>query len=113
MKRLIIFITIIFSSFSVFAQSDIVTDSFKVDGNCSMCKKRIEDAAYIKGVKRADWDEHSHILTLVYRSSKTTRIKVEESIAKSGHNTADIKAVREGYNSLPECCQYETNTCNH
>lgn len=112
MKRLIIFITIIFSSLSVFAQSDIVTDSFKVDGTCTMCKKRIEDAAYIKGVKRADWNKETHTLTLVYRSSKTNLTKVEESIAKAGHHAAGIKATKEDYEKLPECCQYETNTCN-
>lgn len=112
MKPLIFFIAILFSSLSASAQNDIVTDSFKVDGTCSMCKKRIEDAAYIKGVKRAEWNKETHMLTLVYRTSKTTLTKVEEQIAKAGHNAASIKATKEDYEKLPECCQYETNTCN-
>ncbi|MBS1590173.1 MAG: copper chaperone, partial [Bacteroidetes bacterium] len=51
MKSIIIFIFSALLSSAALAQSDIKTDSFKVDGNCNMCKNRIEEAAYVRGVK--------------------------------------------------------------
>jgi len=78
-----------------------------------MCKKRIENAAYIKGVKRADWNEETHILTVVYRTSKTDAQQIEHSIAKAGHTTENVEATEEDYKKLPECCQYKTNNCEH
>jgi len=37
--------------------------SFEVKGNCEMCKKRIEKAAFsVKGVKMATWDIPSNII---------------------------------------------------
>lgn len=114
MKQFILFITIIFSTLSVFAQDkDIATESYNVDGTCGMCKKRIEKAAYIKGVKRADWDKDTHKLTLVYRPSKTSANEILTAVAKAGHSNEMVKATAEDYENLPKCCHYETETCEH
>lgn len=114
MKRFLFFITIIFASFSAIAQEkkDISTASFKVDGNCNMCKKRIENAAYIKGVKRAEWNKESKTLTVTYRSSKTSEQAIQESVAHAGHDAGTVKAAEEDYKKLPDCCAYKTATCN-
>jgi copper chaperone CopZ len=113
MKRLIIFITIIISSLSLFAQDeDIKTQTFKVQGNCGMCKKRIEDAAYVKGVKRAEWNKDEKTLTVIYKPSKTSSDKILSSVAKVGHSSETITATEANYKKLPGCCQYKTNTCN-
>lgn len=114
MKRFLLFITIIFASFSAIAQEkkDIATASFKVDGTCNMCKKRIENAAYVKGVKRAEWDKQSKMLTVTYRSSKTSEQAIQESIAHKGHDAGAVKATEEDYKKLPDCCAYKTATCN-
>ena len=40
------------------------TESFKVLGNCNMCKARIEKAARAEGVTAASWDEKSQLLTV-------------------------------------------------
>lgn len=114
MKQFIVFLSIIFSCSAVFAQDkDIAAASFKVDGNCNMCKKRIEDAAYIKGVKRADWNKDSHQLTLIYKPSKTSPEAILKSVAHAGHGSEKIAASDADYNKLPECCHYKTNTCEH
>ena len=113
-KRSFFFILFILFSFSGFAQSnDIRTDSFLVAGNCGMCKKRIEDAAYIKGVKRADWSADTKMLTVVYRPSKTDTTVIQQNLAKAGHEAGLVKANEDAYNSLPGCCHYRTETCNH
>ena len=116
MKRLIVFLIIILSSFSmVMAQGgkDIAVEKFKVDGNCDMCKKRIENAAYIRGVKLAEWDKETHILTVTYRPSKTSAEAVATHIAHAGHDTEKVKATEEDYKKLPDCCAYKTASCNH
>ena len=113
MKRLIIFINLLLLSIGAFAQNDIRTDSFKVEGNCNMCKKRIEEAAFVKGVKHVDWNKETHQLTVIYRSSKTTTEAVAKSIAKAGHSSQIVAANEKDYQSLPDCCHYKTNSCEH
>jgi len=108
MKNIIgLLAAIIISTASASAQGkDVVTDSFTVKGTCGQCKKRIENAAYVPGVKRAEWDITSKILTVTYRSSKTTLEKIEQHIADAGHDAGDIKAPAEKYEQLPSCCAY-------
>lgn len=114
MKRLIVFLSIIFSSLLTYAQTqDVRTEYFKVEGNCNMCKKRIEDAAYTKGVKRAEWDKATHMLTVTYRPSKTNAKAILTAVAKAGHTSQQVAATEEAYNKLPECCHYKTNSCEH
>lgn len=115
MKQVIVFLSIIFSSFTVLAQDtkSIVTETYKVDGNCDMCKKRIETAAFIKGVKRAEWNEDKHELTVIYKPSRTNANDILASVAKAGYSSEKIAATEVDYNKLPECCHYKTAICNH
>lgn len=78
-----------------------------------MCKERIENAAYIRGVKRADWNKNSGTLVVTYKPSKTTFEAIHKSIAKAGHATDKVEATEADYKRLPDCCQYKTNTCSH
>ena len=89
------------------AQTGKVTCKFKVEGVCGMCKTKIENAAFVKGVKFASWDKNTGIIEVVYKSDKTTEQKIHESIAKSGYTTEKVKATDEAYNALPKCCRYK------
>ena len=80
----------------------------EVKGNCDMCKKRIEKAAFgVKGVKSADWHQDDQTLHLIIDENKTTALKVQESVAKAGHDTKEVKATEENYESLHGCCKYD------
>lgn len=113
MKNIIGVIAIVFS-FGLFnasqaqppEESKTVVAKFKVAGVCGMCKERIEEAAFVKGVKFAQWDQKTQILEVVYRPDKTTEMDIHSSIAKAGHTTEKVKAKPEDYKMLPECCQY-------
>lgn len=99
---------------SAFAQTKgAKTDTITVLGNCGQCKERIEEAAYVKGVKHVEWNKKSKLLTVTYLSSKTDLHKITKAIALVGHdsrlNTADDKI----YNKLPGCCAYRTGVCNN
>ena len=92
---------------------DIVTGTYIVNGVCEQCKKRIEDAAYGKGVKYAGWDVATHNLTVKYDSTKTSSVLILKSIAKAGHDSDDFKAEDEDYNKLPACCRYRSGLKKH
>ncbi len=82
------------------------TEVIKVSGNCGMCKERIESAAKMDGVSRADWNKDTKKLTLVYNPSKVKSEDVQKKIAAVGHDTEKFKADDKAYNSLPGCCKY-------
>ena len=85
----------------------IITETFQVSGNCGMCRKTIEAAAAIKGVKTAQWSEDSKVLTLKYDRSKTTSSDVLRKIAYAGYDNEKYLAPDLAYQSLHGCCQYE------
>ena len=86
---------------------DAKTEKFKVYGNCGMCKKRIEKAAAIDGVTKADWNVETKIMTVTYNADKTDTAAIQKKIAAVGHDTEKQKAADSVYNKLPGCCQYE------
>ncbi len=94
------------------AKKDIRSDTIHVDGNCNMCKDRIENAALIKGVKKATWNKHKDQLVVIYDASKTSISEIEKAVAKVGHDTPNFKADDKVYNNLPKCCQYRDKCCN-
>lgn len=107
--------TILFLIFSVLGSihlnAQVTTSTVSVKGNCDECKQRIENAADIKGVKHASWDEHKQALTITYDPKKVTLAQVEKAIAASGHQTAHEQADLKAYNGLPSCCKYENGAC--
>ena len=83
------------------------TDTFKVWGNCGMCKKTIEKAAKTDGVEKAEWDRETKIFTLVYNPAVTSNEKVQKAIAASGYDTENFTGDDKAYAKLPGCCHYE------
>lgn len=80
----------------------------EVNGNCDMCKKRIEKAALsVKGVKSAVWHQDHHDLHLILDENKCTVNDVHQAIANAGHDTDKVKAKDEDYEKLHHCCQFE------
>ncbi len=82
------------------------TESFKVYGNCGMCKKTIEKSLSDKGIT-GEWDKKSKIIKVTYDSTKYTNLQVQEIIAKVGYDTEKCRGNDEAYNNLHECCKYE------
>jgi len=92
---------------------DVDTAEFKVEGVCGMCEKRIENGALIKGVKKADWDKETGMITVVYDPDKVTLIDIHKAIAELGHSTDKVKAEQSTYDKLPACCQYGDGAHKH
>jgi len=88
--------------------STISMTSFGVRGNCGMCKKTIEKAAYsVDGVSKADWDKDKKMIMVSFDNSKTNEMAVQKAIASSGYDTAKVEGDLNAYDNLPGCCQYD------
>src|SRR5690606_38516304 len=87
--------------------ASIQTATITVKGNCNECKERIEEAAYLKEVKRAEWDKETKMLTVSFRPAKVSLQQIEQNIAKAGHDAGNSKASDEAYEALPACCAYK------
>ena len=64
-------------------------------------------AKSVQGVTKATWNDKDEILTVTFDSAKTTTMKIEDAIAKVGHDTENMKATDKAYNALPGCCKYD------
>ena len=94
-------------SITAFAQNKNATASLEVDGVCMMCKERIEKASIkTKGVKSAVWNVKTHELKLIYDERKTDLKTIQKNIVAVGHDTKELKATDEAYNSVHPCCKY-------
>jgi copper chaperone CopZ len=83
------------------------TETFKVYGQCEMCKSRIEKAAKMDGVTSVDWVIKTNMLTVTYDPGKTSADVIGKKLASIGHDTDRFKASDEVYEKLPGCCHYE------
>jgi len=116
MLRYAVLFAILFSFVSVTsaqAGSHTVTKHFNVNGVCEQCKTRIENAAYVKGVKFAEWNVDTHDLTVKYDSEKTSPEVILKNIAKAGHDNELFKAETDDYDKLHKCCHYRSGTKIH
>lgn len=109
-KFLSISIIALIISVSVSAQNQQMstkTESFNVAGKCGMCKTRIEKAAKIEGVTKAEWDSDKQLLTVTYMPDMVKIDDLQKKIAAVGHDTEKFKADDKIYDKLPSCCKYE------
>ena len=107
MKRIVLGFTVLFFAVSAMAQEKSKKLAFEVDGQCEMCKMRIEKAALgVPGVKYALWDIPSHQLSLVIDERKTDPMKIKTALVTVGHDTKELKATDEAYDSIHPCCRY-------
>ncbi len=106
MKNLIAILVFLFSASSLVTAQE-ASASFKVNGNCNMCKENIESASMLKGVKSSTWSKKTHVLTVKYDESKVKLDDIHASIAKKGYDTDKVSADDKTYRKLPKCCRYD------
>ena len=110
MKNVKVIIALIFivlaGVFAVQAGAEKKTITFKVYGNCGMCKKNIETALEIKGIKSAVWNVDTKMIEVTYLPQQINEEQIHQAIAKAGYDTELVKAKDEDYQKLHTCCQY-------
>lgn len=83
------------------------TETFKVSGECNMCKKKIESAAKQAGASYAFWSPKTKILKVSYNHTDINTASIQQTIANAGYDTPGFKASDSAYKALDECCQYK------
>lgn len=83
------------------------TDTFKVYGNCEMCKKTIETALDTEGIYYSNWNKDSKIIKVKFDSTMYSVDQIHVLISNAGYDTETTRATEEAYMRLDECCQYE------
>jgi mercuric ion binding protein len=87
--------------------SSTKTETFKVWGNCDLCKGRIEKTAKSEGASSADWNQKTKLLTVTFDPAKTSIDALSKKLAVVGHDTEKYRADDKAYKALDACCQYE------
>lgn len=81
--------------------------TFKVWGNCEMCKETIEGSLKVDGISKADWNVDTKIMSVNFDSTKISLDKIQKNIAMVGYDNDKFKGDDKAYSELPECCQYD------
>ncbi len=103
-----ILVILMFGSYRGEAQmANEATVTVKVYGNCGMCKKRIEKAAFEKGISEATWNKDTKMAVIRFDSLKTNADKILKKIAAVGHDSDKFRAKDKVYDSLHACCHYD------
>ena len=93
---------------TVEADANLASVTFRVSGNCGMCKRTIEGAATsLVGEQAATWDQDAKVITVNYVAETITLQQIKEKIAASGYDTEGVRATDQAYQALHGCCQYE------
>lgn len=116
MKNLIqsgIVFLLFFIHFNAFGQiQNTKSETYKLYGNCGMCKQTIEKAINQKNVVSANWNEDTKLLTVQYDATKTSKKDILKKVAEAGYDNEMYKAPTAEYEKLPKCCHYERPNLN-
>lgn len=73
---------------------------------CGMCKKTIEKALdKIEGVESADVNYKKKYVIVKYNPNQVTLGELRKVISDAGYDADKVKANKESYNNLPNCCK--------
>jgi periplasmic mercuric ion binding protein len=109
MKTIKILIVALLASISAYANNTThnETITFKVFGNCEMCKERIEKAMKSAGVKTGEWNVDTKMANATFDIHSVGPEDIHKAIAAAGYDTEKVHADDKIYRELPDCCQYE------
>ena len=84
----------------------MMTSEIQTNAQCGDCKERIEGKLnYIKGIKFAELNDETKIVTVKYDPNKIDLVTIKQTIAKIGYDADEVKAAKEDVEKLPKCCQ--------
>jgi len=84
-----------------------VKSTFKVWGNCEMCKETIEGSLQVEGVSAADWSTETKMMAVTYDTTQISLDQVQKNIAAAGYDNVKYKGDANAYAELPGCCKYD------
>lgn len=110
MKNILMIIIATLTINVAYAQKGIETIEIKTSSVCGMCKETIEkQMAFTKGVTAADLNVETSVLTVSYKSKKTTVEEIRKAINAVGYDADDSPATQEAYDNLHGCCKKDSH----
>ena len=109
MKNLAWILAVVLSTSSMAQSKDkkIETVEIQTSAVCDMCKELIIDKTLVfeKGLKFADIDLETGVLTVRYRKDKTSLEHIRNTISDLGYSADSVKADPVAYENLHFCCK--------
>lgn len=106
MKNLMLIITLTLSSLAFGQTKKVETAQIMTSAECGQCKDRIEGVLnYTKGVKFAELDVPSKVVTVKYSTKKISLDEIRQILSETGYDADEVKANPEEVKKLPMCCQ--------
>jgi copper chaperone CopZ len=94
-------------SFASYAQG-LKYVKIKTSAQTEMCKTNIEKSLKSQaGVKEANLDLESKVVTVGYSEAKTDYEKITKAITDLGYSADDKEACKDAYSKLPKDCKSE------
>jgi mercuric ion binding protein len=92
------------------AQNKIETVKIKTSAVCDMCKETIEkQLTFTKGVTAVDLNVKTAIVTVSFKSGKTTVEAIRKAINVVGYDADDSPADPKAYENLHGCCKKDSH----
>jgi mercuric ion binding protein len=85
----------------------VTTSTFKVWGNCDMCKETIESSLKLNGVINSAWNVESKLMTVSYDDKIISLDSIQKNISLVGYDNEKYKGNDLAYDNLHTCCQYD------
>ncbi len=93
--------------------TNLKKETFKVYGNCGMCKNKIENCLKENdGIVFRKYDIKGQMLEVKYDPKKITIKEIGQKVANVGYDNQYATASDENYNNLHQCCQYNRPATN-
>jgi len=109
MKNILITLIATFSITVTYAQKSIEVVEIQTSAVCDMCKETIEkQLAFTKGVTDANLDVKTAVVTVSFKTNKSTIEDIRAAINEVGYDADDSPADKEAYENLHHCCQKDT-----
>ncbi len=108
MKHILIFLALGLFAPTAFSQElkKVEEVTMQTSAICDDCKGRIEGALnYMKGVKFAELDNETKMVTVRYKTKKVTLAAIKAKISETGYDADEVKAQTAAVDLLPACCK--------
>ena len=78
-------------------------ETFKVWGNCEMCKETIEGSLKIRPVQMAVWDVDTKMMTVRFDAEHITLDSIQKRIALAGYDSEKFRCANKGLSNMNVC----------
>jgi periplasmic mercuric ion binding protein len=110
MKKILMIMIAMLTINVAFAQKNVETVEILTSSVCGMCKETIEkQMAFTKGVTAADLNVETSMLTVTFKTKKTSVEEIRKSINTVGYDADDSPATKEAYDNLHGCCKKDSH----